>query len=564
MNKTTNINLAGLFFHIDENAYSKLKHYLDAISHSLNDDPQGKEEIIKDIEQRISELFSAKISKERQVINEKDVDDVISIMGQPEDYQYDNELFEDKKSEKNYESKTTRSKKLYRSGKDSILGGVASGLAHYVGMDVTWMRIIWIILLFPGGLSLWVYPILWLIVPEAKTTAEELEMKGEPVTIDNIERKVKEEYSRIESKIKNADYEPIKNGFQQLLDTLGQIIQTIFKVFGKFIGVVILIVASAVLVGLIISLFSWGTFEMVGKNSHFINYPEFFEISYLPKWLLVLAMLFAIMIPFIYLFMLGLNVLSKDKKSLGTTGNLSLLGVWLLSVFALVFAGIEYGVKFSEENFSTDIKMYNLKEKDTLFIKMSNNDIIANRKNLYRSDNLEKVLDENKQEKLYSSYVHLDIRRSNDKQIMVKVIKTARGFNEDKAIKKAESIEYLYKLEDNTLDLNSYFLTDLGMKFNFPKIDVIVYIPENKAVYLDSTTSSFLYDVHNVQSIYDYEMANHYFIMDKTGFNCTDCIKDNENSDVDINVDTKGVNINIDNGKEKAKVKIDENGIEVK
>ena len=86
MNKTININLGGFFFHIDENAYQKLKRYLDAISRSLSDDPQGKNEIIADIEARISELLSERITDARQVVNEGDIEEIIAIMGQPEDY----------------------------------------------------------------------------------------------------------------------------------------------------------------------------------------------------------------------------------------------------------------------------------------------------------------------------------------------------------------------------------------------------------------------------------------------------------------------------------------------
>ncbi|SOS54549.1 Phage shock protein C (PspC) family protein (Stress-responsive transcriptional regulator) [Tenacibaculum finnmarkense] len=66
MNKTININLGGFFFHIDEVAYQKLNYYLKAIANSLNDDPQGKNEIISDIEARISELLSEKITDVRQ------------------------------------------------------------------------------------------------------------------------------------------------------------------------------------------------------------------------------------------------------------------------------------------------------------------------------------------------------------------------------------------------------------------------------------------------------------------------------------------------------------------
>ena len=94
MKKTVNINLAGTFFHIDEDAFGKLSRYLDAIKKSLSD-PQGKDEIIRDIEARISELFSEKIESSSQVISTKELDEVIAVMGQPEDYRVDEEMFED-------------------------------------------------------------------------------------------------------------------------------------------------------------------------------------------------------------------------------------------------------------------------------------------------------------------------------------------------------------------------------------------------------------------------------------------------------------------------------------
>ena len=93
MNKTININLGGYFFHIDESAYQKLRTYLDAIARSLSEDPQGKNEIIADIEARISELLSEKIADSRQVVNEQDISDIIKIMGEPEDYTDSEEPF---------------------------------------------------------------------------------------------------------------------------------------------------------------------------------------------------------------------------------------------------------------------------------------------------------------------------------------------------------------------------------------------------------------------------------------------------------------------------------------
>ena len=224
MNKTININLGGIFFHIDENAYQKLRMYLDAIRKSLSDDPQGRDEIINDIESRISELLAEKVKDERQVISENDIDDVVKVMGKPEDYLVDEELFED---QKNY--KKSSSKKLFRDGDDKFLGGVSSGIAHYFGIDSIWIRLAWIISVIAGfGLGIPIYILLWILLPEAGSTAEKLQMKGEAVNISNIEKKIKEEFNDVGERIKNADYSKAKSGFQDFLDTLGNLIMSIF------------------------------------------------------------------------------------------------------------------------------------------------------------------------------------------------------------------------------------------------------------------------------------------------------------------------------------------------
>jgi phage shock protein PspC (stress-responsive transcriptional regulator) len=560
MNKTININLGGIFFHIDEIAYAKLKRYLDAISRSLNDDPQGKEEILSDIEQRISELLSEKISDERQVINESNIDEVIAIMGQPEDYAYDEELFNEPQTKK------TIHKKLYRDGKDKILGGVSSGLGYYFGIDTAWVRIIWILITLIFGTGILVYIVLWIILPEANTTAEELEMKGEPVNIDNIERSIKEEYAKIEDKVRNADYTKVKSGLQDFIDTIGKILLVILQVIGKFIGVLILIIAAAVLIGMVIGLFSWGSFEILGFGEQMVQVPAFFEGSILPRWLLILFFFTAVIIPFIFLFILGLNVLSKDKKSLGTTANLSMLGIWLVSLFGLAFAGIEHNSRFSTHASISENYEFEVAAQDTLKIVMHGNDKIANRKSLYRSSNLETVEDSLGNEKLYSSYIFLDVRRSSSEKVIVKILKSARAYNKKTAKASAKEISYEFKNNNTTLDLNAFFLTNPDLKNNRPKIDVIIYVPDDLYVFFDHTSQSFLYNVKNVQDIYDSDMANHYFKMNTSGFECTDCNdkKEETTGDVNLKINKEGVKLSIKDGTDKVNVNIDENGIEVK
>src|SRR5690554_1858694 len=122
MNKTVNINLGGMVFHIDEDAYLKLSRYFEAIKKQLSDS-DGKDEIMSDIEIRFSELFSEKLKSDKQVISMKDLDEVIVIMGEPQDYRLDDG---EETSQSTFH--LNKSKKLYRDTDEGILGGVLAGL----------------------------------------------------------------------------------------------------------------------------------------------------------------------------------------------------------------------------------------------------------------------------------------------------------------------------------------------------------------------------------------------------------------------------------------------------
>ena len=351
MNKTININLGGIFFHIDEIAFQKLKLYLDAIRRSLSDDPQGRDEILNDIEHRIGELLSEKVKDERQVVNENDIDEITKIMGKPEDYLVDEEIFED---EPKYRAKSS-SKKLFRDGEDKFLGGVSAGLAHYFRIDSLWVRLMWVILVVAGfGTGIPIYILLWILIPEAVTTAEKLQMKGEPVNISNIERKIREEFNDVSSrvkdgvndvteKVKSSEFkDKAKSGLQDVIETLGKIFIAIFSVFGKFIGALLILVAALTLIGLIIGAFSLGGIEILGFGKEFVMYPPFIFDSILPSWLIMIFVFIAIGIPFIVLFMLGIKIISSNVKSFSTTTKLSLLGIWIISLLGLGMAAADF------------------------------------------------------------------------------------------------------------------------------------------------------------------------------------------------------------------------------
>lgn len=577
MNKTININLGGIFFHIDELAYQKLKLYLDAIRRSLSDDPQGRDEILNDIELRIGELLSERIKNERQVINDNDIDEITKIMGKPEDYSGDEELFED---EPKYHQSTS-SKKLFRDSDDKFLGGVCSGLAHYFGMDVIWMRLLWLVLFFFFGTGFLIYIILWILIPQAETTAEKLQMKGEPVNISNIERKIRAEFQDVSSRVKTGVNEvtdtvrssefksKAKTGIQEVIDTLGKIILAIFKIFGKFIGALLIFIAAATLIALIIGAFSWGSFEMLAFDHPFVHYPPFFFDSIFPMWLLILFGFLAIAIPFVVLFMLGLKILSSNVKSLSTTTKLSLLGVWIIAILGLSFAGINFATQNAYDGVHNQTEDLPIIAPDTLTIKMVGNDNLSNQKELRRRNNSERVYDNNA-EKLYATQIDVDIKSTDKATAFIKIRKESDGKNRLTANKDAESIEYNFNITEKNLLLNGYFLSDLKNQFKDQLVDITIYLPINSVVYLDNSTQTFLNDVDNIQNIYDGDMPKHYFKMTEKGLECLDCDSSifgddfkRSNENFKLKIDEKGVELKVNDSSKKAEVTIDENGVKI-
>ncbi len=532
MNKTININLGGLFFHIDEIAFHKLNKYLDAVARSLSDDPQGKDEIITDIEARISELLSEKIKDVRQVVNENDIEEIIAIMGQPEDYADGDEPYTEQTNSKT----KSRAKKLFRDGDDKFLGGVCSGLGHYLAIDSIWIRLAFIILT-ASGFSVFFYILLWILLPEAKTTSEKLQMEGEPVNIGNIEKKIRNEFeslslrlkdgaSELSDKISSADYDKLryqtKSGLQDFIDTLGKIASVFFKVFGKFLGGLLLFIAGAVLVSLFLGLFSVGSIEVLNFDNNLVHYPPFFYDSLLPKWLLAIFLFILIGIPFVALFILGLRILSPNVKKLNTTTTLTLIGVWLVALFGTVFAGIEFGMSRAYKGTNITKQNISYTKSEPLKIAVVNNDNYYYADNLRRRDNaVEVVIDET--EKKYSNNVKIKVEKSETGAAYVAIKKEAEGKKRAVANENAEKITYNFDLSNNTLIFDAYFLSNHKNMWKDEEVTLTVFIPEGTVVYFENSSKKFLYHIDNVDDIYDSKMGKHNFKMTAQGFKCLDC-----------------------------------------
>ncbi len=274
MKKTLTVNLGGTVFHIDDDAYRLLDNYLNNLKLYFCKQ-EGAQEIVDDIEMRISELFLEKINAGQQVIAIADVEEVIARMGKPEDFGTTDERADEdtKKTESATFGNTKR--RLFRDPDNKVLGGVCSGLAAYFNCSVVVMRLVWFLLLFvwpgfSGGMLLLVYIICWLIIPEARTATEKLAMRGEEVNMENIGKTVTDGFEKAVNEMNDfVKSDKPRTFFQKLGDVLGSILGFLVKacliilviVFSPVLFVLALIFVALIFVAIAV-LFSGGAFFM--------------------------------------------------------------------------------------------------------------------------------------------------------------------------------------------------------------------------------------------------------------------------------------------------------------
>ncbi len=532
MNKTVNINIGGLIFHIDEDAFQKLTRYFDAIRRSLSNS-SGHEEIMKDIEMRVAELFTERQKSDKHVINIRDVDEVVKVMGQPEDYRIDDDNSES--NSKDFTSTTTR-KKLYRDKEKGMIGGVCAGLGYYFGVDSIWIKIVFILLVWAGGSGILAYFILWIITPKAITTTEKLEMTGEPVTISNIEKKVREEFESVSNKIKSVDYDKMGNQIKSTTENagnkIGDAFSAIFGAFAKVLGALIIVFASLSLLGVCIAsvflLFS----SSLPNNTVFnhINTPIGLET---PLWIQGILYLLAFGIPMFFILILGLKLLVTNLKSIGSVAKYSLLALWIIAVGILISLGIKEVGQIAYDGKEVKKETININATDTLFIKFKNNDFYSKNNDEHRD--LWLTQDENNKEVIYSNNVTIQIMKTDEALPYIQIEKLANGKSPAEAKKRAEKIKYDYKIIGNQLILDNYLLTEIGNKFRDQHIEIYLYLP--KGTYFKPDNSLENYDrTDNDYFDLHYSSDNYTYKVDESQVKCLNCpAYENEYNDVEGN-----------------------------
>jgi len=349
MEKTISITLNGLIFNIEEEAYAKLDNYLNSIrAHYGRDESR---EILADIESSIAEKFLGKTRGAKKVITEKDVEDVIKVMGTVEEFDGEETAGAPAdESEKEDETKTfSLGKRLYRNPDDVVIAGVCSGIASYFGIDPVFVRIIFAVLVFANGIGILAYIICWIVMPEAKTNSQKLEMQGEPVNIKKLEETIKEKaqaakeegrvaLGRIAASNKGVLRRIINFPIQVLRAVVQfsiKILRLVWPIIRIFFGVIFIIACMAAILGLTAA----SGVLLFNINSPYIvsDLPLDILIGSVMYYVGVVSIYFLAVIPLFFLFLLGLS-LGRGKNSFRAMASGLLVGIWILAAAAAIVA----------------------------------------------------------------------------------------------------------------------------------------------------------------------------------------------------------------------------------
>ncbi|NOQ27093.1 MAG: PspC domain-containing protein [Bacteroidales bacterium] len=517
MKKTVKINIGGVIFHLDEDAFEILQNYLTAINQRFASSDEGKE-IIADIEHRIAEILQSKLTDQKQVISVEDINEVIDIMGRPEDFEG-----EEESNSKNSYQYDKSSRRLYRDPDERVLGGVCSGIATYLNIDPLIIRLIFILLMFGFGIIGIIYIVLWALLPAANTTAQKLDMRGERFNISDIEKNVRKEYENVKDNLKNIknskDYDRTRNFFESIIYAIGAFIRFIFKFIVGIFGLVLVVMGVGFLIGLTGTLIIGESF--MPWNNIFINdhvvFSDMIQSVVGPNtvWIFTLCAILVVFIPLVAIIYGGLKLLlglrPNDKPVAGIG-----FAVWILSLIALVIiAGVQ--VKhFSTSVHNEERMLIEEQANKTLYLKTHEDNSVATSKFYIFDEEFQIMYDEDDDKQLLA-FPEIDIIRGSSDQVTIEIRKKGRGSDRREALQNADDIEYHVVQKDSVILFDAvYSLVDKN-RWRFPEVDITIRVPEGYILYLDESIEEQLDYIKREKYYRNEEMVNKYWIMTEDG-----------------------------------------------
>ncbi|AQX05075.1 PspC domain-containing protein [Elizabethkingia meningoseptica] len=462
MNKTLSIGLAGFSFTIEEHAYIKLNDYLAALRRSM--EPEEANEVMQDIEMRIVEIFKGRLGK-REVVNDEDVEAVIALIGTPE--QIDEQEQEYTAKEKSGYTKSgngySREKQLFRDPETKMIGGVSGGLAGYLGVDIVWIRLAFVLLLFAKGFGFLIYVILWIVVPMAKTAGDFLKMRGKPLNFDNL----KEQSNKVVQFATDSS-EKVNQFYQDNKGQAGNVGNAFLKALAIIFGLFTASIAISFFLGSIAVLFGGLSF---GEGA--IDIPEninFYFNDGITGSAIIFFGFLSLLIPAIIFTLISLKLFSPNLK-IKYMGYLigALVVCWIVLIGFIGYSASKANFRFNGHN----------EEVENISITTKSDSIILDSKKVIIPENFRSYISDiysDKKTIFEETYPYVNIERKEVTAPYLIVEKSANGYN------KPLQMKVPVEVVDNKILFPNYISYGYENRFRNYHIEYKLVVPKKMKV----------------------------------------------------------------------------------
>lgn len=586
MKKTITINLAGLVFHIEEDAYEVLSRYLNSVR-SYFGSKEGGVEIQADIESRIAELFSQWISSSKQAITFEDVQNLIKQLGTVEeitgeDLSGDEASFQAKESydESTQSDGPIRPKRLARDTKNAILGGVLAGLAAYFEVNPLWVRllyvafffgfaflpsfgfpfllvylVLWIVMpadpsldnkgnfrklfrsrkdkvvggvagglglyfntdpvilrvlflgsVFLGGAGILAYIILWVIIPEAKSLTDEIQMEGNAVTLQNIEDQIKKNVNLsnkdTEKKVVRALSFPFRL-VSLIVAGLGPFIRFLFDALRVFMAILLLIIGAAGLFALgVLVAASLGWVDASTYNIQVGDFPFHQIVSEITP-LMISTTALAAAVPILVILMLSLSLMAQ-KNFFKPIVVMVLVGFFIIGSLGSAFSLVPFIKEFSAEGSRVETQAF-----------ASNYQVMQ--LGLDLSENESKAFP-----------VTLTLMGTDDTTMLLVKRYKAQGASRKEATKNTEGLSYTASQVDSLITFSPSLTLGEDQKYRAQRLELKLFLPQGKKFKIDPSLKDILY-----KTLYPYgydvaDLDGNIWMFEQNKLKCLTCSEKNQ------------------------------------
>ncbi len=405
---------------------------------------------------------------------------------------YNNDLEED-----------TKIKKLFRNPDSRVLGGVAGGIASYFGVDVSMVRLIFVVSIFLGGAGVLIYIILWIITPEAKTITEKVQMEGEPVTLKNIEDNVKKSL-----RVKEGEEGPLVKILLFPFRLIALVINGLAKILGPLLG--FLVDAIRIIFGAILSLNGFLfmvvitglllTIYGVGGMTNLYNLGEvpIELIRYSIDPIIVFSIWGFVLITALGFFLAGLAIILK-RKIVNSYIGWSLFALWLVSIVLISFNLPGYVAEFRSGSSYKDEKTFEVVEGEIPMLKLNGDPAFG------------------------PHLVDLKIRGHEDSVYRLVMDIESRGSNRTEAIENAKSINYDVVKTGNEILFDPKPVFPEGTKYRFQHIEATFYIPEGQIFRMERALHRILVNTLYTVGYSSRQLEDNDWVFTEKGIKCVTC-----------------------------------------